>query len=225
MCALGDDGFVVAVTEKSLFVVAPGKVVAQVDAGFRASCVACSPSGAQIAIGGQEGEIQLFEYAGAKLGRLPNGGKRHQGEVTALAFSPTGAHLGSCDAARHVYAWELPSFTPVSTSWAAHKAKVTTLAWSPSGRLLATGGVDSSLVLWSVDAPDESVTTRLAHTDGVTAVGFLSDELIISAGQVCARAAARAARRAQRLSARARVRAPLAGRVHQDVGHSEMSGA
>ncbi|KAG8467243.1 hypothetical protein KFE25_000559 [Diacronema lutheri] len=183
MCALGDDGFVVAVTEKSLFVVAPGKVVAQVDAGFRASCVACSPSGAQIAIGGQEGEIQLFEYAGAKLGRLPNGGKRHQGEVTALAFSPTGAHLGSCDAARHVYAWELPSFTPVSTSWAAHKAKVTTLAWSPSGRLLATGGVDSSLVLWSVDAPDESVTTRLAHTDGVTAVGFLSDELIISAGQ------------------------------------------
>lgn len=184
MCSIAEQGLVAAVTETTLFVVAPGAVKAQLAVGFRASAVACSPSGSEIAVGGQEGEVHLFAFAGGKLSKLPTGAKRHQGQVTQLAYSPAGTHLASCDANRHVYAWELPGFAPVSTSWTAHKAKVLALAWSPSGRLLATGGVDSSIVLWSIEQPDENVNTRLAHADGVTAIGFLSDDLIISAGQV-----------------------------------------
>lgn len=186
LCAVGEQRLVAVLTEGALCLVAPGELVAQLELGFRASCVACSPCGSELAVGGCEGELHLFALSPSapRLVALPGGAKRHQGAVTSLAYSPAGTHLASCGADRHVYAFVLPALAPVSTSWTAHKAKVLSLAWAPSGRLLASGGVDSSIVLWSIDQPGENVVTRLAHADGVTAVGFLSDELIISAGQV-----------------------------------------
>ncbi|KAJ1628448.1 WD40-repeat-containing domain protein [Pavlovales sp. CCMP2436] len=180
MSAVGE--LLAVVSEKSVYVLSQGSLKAQAEVGFRASSVAFSPSGAEVAVGGQEGEVATFAFAGGKLAKQGST-KRHQGEVTAMAYSPSGSHLGSCDAARGVFAWELPAFAPVSTSWSAHKAKVTALAWSPSGQLLVTGSVDSSVVLWSLEQPDENVVVRLAHADGVTAVGFLGEDLVLSAGQ------------------------------------------
>jgi hypothetical protein len=182
ICAAGD--VVAVVTERTLFVVAPGKVLAQAAAGCVASRVALSPDGGQLAVGGEDGTIALFAYAGGKLSALPGACKRHKEAVTALAYSPSGTHLATCDTARQLFAWTLPSFEPVSTSWVAHKASITSVSWAPSGRQLVTGGVDSSIILWSLDEPGENVTLRLAHADGVTAVGFIDDNTLVSAGKV-----------------------------------------
>lgn len=180
---------VAVVSDKSVFVIGGGgKVSAKAEIGAPPTAVAISPGGNDVAVGLENGEIWLY---GHDLGKLTKKGeplKKHSAEVTALAFSPTGAHLASCCAGRSVFAWELASMAPVSTSWVAHKAKVTCLAWSPSGKYLASGGVDSSVIVWYMEKPSENTTQRLAHDNGVTAIGFVSEDMVISTGQVRAHA-------------------------------------
>jgi len=171
---------VAVVTDAKVYVIAGFAVRTKADAAG-ASAVAISTDGARVAVGFDSGLIRVYDYQGSSLKQVAELHK-HGGEITALAFSPTGAHLGSCDSARSVIAWDLAARQPVSTSWTAHKAKVTAIAWSPSGEILATGGVDSSLVIWSVSQPEENINMRLAHEGGVTALAFLADDLVLSAG-------------------------------------------
>ena len=181
---------VAVVSDKRIHLIRGGAVRAHADLPGL-SAVALSADGATLAAGTEAGPIVLFSVDGDKLTKRAELAK-HTGEVTALAFSPTGAYLGSCDSARQVIAWDLNVQAPLSTSWMAHKAKVTALAWAPSGKVLATGGVDSSIVVWSVDHPAENMTMRLAHEGGVTALAFLSDATVLSAGHVrAAQASAR----------------------------------
>mmetsp|Transcript_19528 Transcript_19528/g.52625 ORF Transcript_19528/g.52625 Transcript_19528/m.52625 type:complete len:605 (+) Transcript_19528:69-1883(+) len=179
MSAAGETA--VVVTDKRAYVIAGFAVRAQTDVPG-ASAVAISVDGSQVAVGFESGEVQLFAKDVSSLTKRGTPLQKHTGEVTALAFSPTGTHLGSCDAARQVIAWELASHAPVSSAWTAHKAKVSTIAWAPSGKILATGGVDSSIVVWSIVQPEENINLRLAHDGGITALSFLSEDIILSTG-------------------------------------------
>src|SRR5437870_5206816 len=61
------------------------------------------PDGAQLATGGFDRTVKIWDAAHATLLHTLTG---HDADLTALAFSPDGATLVSCDSDGHVFLWK-----------------------------------------------------------------------------------------------------------------------
>jgi hypothetical protein len=85
---------------------------------------------------------------------------RHEGLVTALAFSPDGSHLASGHIDGAVHVWDMKDKRELGIILK-HKASVGGIAFSPDGSTLVTGGKDKDLIFWEV-ATIGSGQTRLA---------------------------------------------------------------
>ena len=88
--------------------------------------------------------------AGA-IARLGTTRLRHQGEVTALAFSPDSKMLASGGKDNLVRLWETATGKEIR-QFQGHRDSIISLAFSPDGKLLAsTGGSDGTVRLWQVE--------------------------------------------------------------------------
>lgn len=94
--------------------------------------LAFNPARAQLASGGRDGVVMLWDLAGAD----PRGLPAQAGEVNGLAFSPDGRRLASGGWDRAVTIWDLdtPAATPTKIDLGG--AVVTALAFSPDGATL-----------------------------------------------------------------------------------------
>src|SRR5262249_45028822 len=70
-----------------------------------------SPDGKQLAIGGTDAQIHLFNTSDGKLARSIPG---HTSSVTSLAFHPSGAVLASCSKDRTVRLWNPTNGQPLT---------------------------------------------------------------------------------------------------------------
>ncbi len=104
--------------------------------------------------------------AGRQLARM-----RHDGGVTAVAFSPDGARLATASHDRTVRLWQVPAGTELTQM--RNDGPVTAVAFSPDGRRLATASSDRTAKLWEVATGRQVALMR--HDGPVTAVAFSSD--------------------------------------------------
>src|SRR5260370_32596843 len=89
--------------------------------------------------------------AGA-IARLGTTRLRHQGEVTALAFSPDGKMLASGGKDKLICLWETATGKEIRR-FRGHGAPIGSLAFSPDGKFLASaGGPDGTGRLWQVES-------------------------------------------------------------------------
>lgn len=74
----------------------------------------------------------------------------HAATVNALAWSPDGNSLASCDdqCALHVWKPFQPARPMIFPRQLGHKRAITDVAWSPDGTRVATAGEDQVLLLW-----------------------------------------------------------------------------
>ena len=124
----------------------------------------------KFAVGGQDGEIELWNMTGKKLSTLSGHEGRH---VFALAFSPDGTQLASGGADTTVHLWDV-SKNDEPTILNQHSGWVNALAFSPNGKILASGSPDKIVQLWDT-ATGKPLTTFTDHIEGISTLMFSPD--------------------------------------------------
>jgi len=132
-------------------------------------CV-CSVSwthrGAYLAVGTNQGEVQIWDVAKSRRIRTVEG---HRSRVGTLAWNAHVLSSGSRD--RNVLHRDVRSPEHYNSRLVGHRSEVCGLKWSPDGRELASGGNDNQLFIWSAC----SVNPRLRfveHTAAVKAIAW-----------------------------------------------------
>jgi WD40 repeat protein len=144
-----------------------------------ANSVAISPDGTTVALGSDDGTIDLWDAtSGKEKGKLA--GHRHSA-CTQLVFSPEGKHLASAGSDSTIRLWDVAAGKEC-VRWVGHQGSVEAVAFSPDGKRLASSSADATILVWNVEvvfqkesipatseAPErlQELWRRLLHPDGV----------------------------------------------------------
>ncbi len=101
----------------------------------------------------------------------------HSDEVTALAWSPSGAQLASSSRDHTVRLWNINNQSTLV--YKGHAAAVQAVAWNPQGTLLASGGRDNQAQIWNLAGNTLYRSSLLASAISALAWSANGDELFI----------------------------------------------
>ena len=134
----------------------------------QAAVVAFSTDGARLFTGGGHRDAALLAWdvqGGTAVGDFPAGSPT----VSALAVSPDGNQLASCDVSPTVLVWDIGA-RALATRLTGHDRSVYSLAWDATGQALIAIDSDGQLVRWQLARPDKP---RVIDT-GARATGGLA---------------------------------------------------
>jgi WD40 repeat protein len=143
------------------------------------TAVALAPNGATLAVGQEDGKIQLYQVPGLKPVAVL---ESNRGQITCLAYSPKGDLLAAGDTQRNVLVYDTVTNQVKIDQWVFHSARVNCVGWSPDGEHACSGSLDTNIEIWSVKEPMKHIAIKNAHLESVTGVAFLDNELLVSAG-------------------------------------------
>jgi WD40 repeat protein len=144
-----------------------------------AVALAFSPNGKLLAVGRDDGRIDLYAAAD---GVLLHRSEAHQCVVSALAFSPNGALLVSGGTDCAVRQWDAASGKEIRP-FAGSTGPIRTLAVSPDGKTVASAGADRCIHLWDPGG-GERRTLPAAERETVAFLSFSPDgRKLTSVGQ------------------------------------------
>lgn len=149
-----------------------------VQPGEEHTCVAFSPDGVWLAVGGRR-RVRLMS---ADLAQVQDRGPTAGAPVNAIAIARDGSWIVSAEANGVLQIWD--ETPPHDTSQiSAHRGPATAVAVSPDGTWLASGGEDGTVAVW--DRRTRECRARFtAHTGPVHAVAVTPDGgRVISAGE------------------------------------------
>jgi WD40 repeat protein len=111
-------------------------------------CLAFSPDGALIGVGGsdQSHDLGVYQIENASL----NWSTVDNWWVQAISVSPDGSIMASAHTNNVIRLWDLKKGTPL-LSQPAHAMAPTTIAFSADGKSLATGGADGVVIFWDLE--------------------------------------------------------------------------
>ena len=143
--------------------------------------LAWSPDGQEIASGGVDGKIHLWDASSAQP-RLVY--PAHRGQVLTLSYSRDEKYLASGSDDKTVKVWEVASGACQATFYSHRCRMISTpvyaLAWSPDGQQLAYGGEDKVIRLWNVLTKAQQVLYK--HEGPVRGLAWSPDGQLLASG-------------------------------------------
>lgn len=111
------------------------------------TALAWSPDGSSLALGGDNGGVQVLDIPSGDLASVyPGHGE--DATIWQVAFSPDGACVASAGDDRAVHVWSAASGWPLFT-YRGHDLDAISVAWSPDGaRLVSAGSRDGAVHVW-----------------------------------------------------------------------------
>ena len=165
-----------------------GAKTGEATVGFEALCLACSPTGTDVAVAGGKGsagEAQVFALAGGVLSPTVAFKGQHLTPVQSVAFNAAGTQVATGDGnTRTIFVWDAKSadvlFGPLEYS----KSAVLALAYHPSEEgTLASAGADGDMLVW--DLPGKARTLCAGgkyHIEGMRRVAWTGPKGLVTAG-------------------------------------------
>ncbi|KAG0306672.1 WD_REPEATS_REGION domain-containing protein [Dissophora globulifera] len=132
-----------------------------------ARSVAYSPSSHQIASGGRDFTVQLWDTESGAPGPILRG---HTDRINSITYSPRGHQIASGGRDFTVRLWDVQTGVP-GLILRGHSETVTSVAYSPSGHQIASGSRDRTVRLWNAQT-GESGPILSGHTNIVTSVAY-----------------------------------------------------
>ena len=182
-------GHTIVALNDSIAVYAAGKLVSQLPTDFTPGAI--SAHGASVAVGAANNAVQIYTLDRSSGKLTPSHTLTSStAAVSALSFSPDGAHLAAGNASGKIVVYKTSSTTAAGSDWAvatdrwsAHTARVLSIAWNGAGTHAASGGLDTNVHVWSLAKPGSRVKAANAHKDGVYGVTWVEgDQKVASTG-------------------------------------------
>lgn len=161
----------------AIWKIAPAEVTAVIPRAGGARCLALSPDGTLLAIGGKDTLVEIWN---TETGGLVQTLRGHGSDVASMAFGADGNTLltGDFDGAALLWDLDTGKWTHMLEG---HAYGVNGAALSPDGTLAATGSGDGAVMIWSTE------TGRALHTlrglgRGVGYAAFSPDGAVFASG-------------------------------------------
>jgi len=134
------------------------------------------PSSDLLFLGTATGEILVFDPS---LRQIVKSLKAHTNDVTQIVFAPGQNRFLTASVDGFVQWWSASTLQREQGFSAG--TPIFAVAASPKGRYVAAGGHDKSVRIWDAQTGELAHTLK-GHTDHVTAIDWLSEKLLLSAG-------------------------------------------
>ncbi len=138
--------------------------------------ISLSPDGQTIAVGLEDGTIQVWTIAGQLLYRWQGQSRA----ITGVSFSPDGESIASSGEAGFIKLWSKTG--ELQQTLSGHQGKVNSVNFSPDGSLIVSTGDDRTVRLWNRQG--QLTQTLMGHQGWVIYATFSADsQFIVSGGR------------------------------------------
>ncbi|KAG8687188.1 hypothetical protein FRC11_007633, partial [Ceratobasidium sp. 423] len=142
-------------------------------------CVAYSPDGTRIAIGGS-GHIYFLDAFSGQL--LLDFTSEDCGAIMSIRFSPDGTHIVSGSSEGLICIWGVSNGQLVHGPLEGHKNTICSVAFLRHGSCIVSSSADKTIRAWDLRTGDLVLGPLIGHADVVTSVAISSDNARIFSG-------------------------------------------
>jgi WD40 repeat protein len=142
--------------------------------------VAYGPDGTELAAGGRDGAIYIFDARTQELLQELHG---HTARVRSLAFHPRQPILASSSDDITVRLWDVARRRPIATLLG-HRMSALRVAFAGDGQHLASASDDHTVRVWDIRVEDSPIGIANPHSRAIRAARFLPDGVtLVTAGE------------------------------------------